>query len=882
MDFFGKIRDNNKVIAGIVRWQKTVWFPIAYAALAVLACTFGMYAYVPVFYIYAVTAVFTVFFNDDIKVLLVPLLLTYFAIGGDQNITLHTAGNDIEALFEPAGLAQIIVGGVIIILALAYRLVRDGVIKTAFTRRGIFTFGLLALAVSFLLNGVFSPTWEPLDLAYGLFEAVGILLVYFIVLALSDRTKELIPYACKLCLICGLMIGCEVITLALKLQVADKFIIWDGDGHFVDLNRECILLGWGVGHLIAAMLATMIPAAMYVAHSLKHGTWAILAAVFFYALIMLLRARTSMLMGAVIFIACAVVCCVHGPNRKKNLIMILSLVGVIAIGFIAVFAVYGWENVPVVLRMIKEFLRFDEKDSGRFVRWEDGVQDFLKAPVFGAGFVDGGVPPEVQQGNVFANMYHNIGVEIIGSLGVVGVIAVLWHLKNLAEVTARRFRVERLLLMAVPLTVILTSLLDNFFFYFNIQMFYGLFLALAEVQLEETRKAALARVGPIAAGRKPRIAFTFVEAGKGHVMPELAVCEAFEKKYGDRAEVVRSRFYTETDDKNMRRFEDGFIRTVELQSRSSLYGKASMVASAIVGDALAQKFVMSMRYPDSKADRPAVKHLRDLNADLIFTTHWATAIYANRLKGARPFVVLFCPDAYANGMFNVDVNDFLIATPEGLDKVRQSRMYAGGNASLVPYPIRNEAFALRGRRAELRRELGIAPDAFTVVLADGGYGMAQLVATVRELAQSREKMTLIAVCGTNEKGCAQLRELQTSPSVDLRVFGFTEDMLKFVAAADLFVGKSGANSMAEPTFFGVPIIITKCITPIESGIKKYYVKKVGNARYIPDPVKAAEAVRRYAAHPEELRPLADRSAGLYANYGAEAIADLLYARLCHL
>ena len=876
MDTFGKIRDKNKIIAGIVRWQKTVWFPIAYAALAVVACTFGMYAYVPVFYIYAVTAVFTALFNDDIKVFLVPLLLTYFAIGGDQNVNLGTAANDIGAFFVPAGLTQLIIGGVVVVLAIFYRLVRDGVVKRAVTCRGIFTFGLLALAVAFIFNGVFSAAWEPMDLAYGLFEAVGIMLVYFIVLAMSDKTKNIIPYACKLCLICGLMICCEVFALIIKLNAGDMLLILDGEGKFIDFNRELILLGWGVGHMIAAVLVVMIPAAMYIAHSVKHGTWAYLAAVLFYAMSFFLRARTSMLMGGIIFVACAIVCCVHGRNRKWNLVMTGGIIAVVAITFISIFSVYGWENTSEIMESIKEFLRFDEKDSGRFVIWQNGVQDFVSAPVFGVGFMDGGLDNGPL--NMYSNMYHNIGVQLIGSLGIAGVFAMLWHLKNFAEVTIRRFSAERLLLLFVPVAVIMTSLLDNFFFYFDVQLFYGLFLALAEVQLELTRKAALACLKLPAPGKKPRVAFTFVEAGKGHVMPELAICEAFEKKYGDRVEVVRSQFYTETDDADMRRFEDGFIRTVQLQSRSRIYGKASMIAGSICGDALAQRFVMSMRYPDSKADKPAVGHLRELAPDIVFTTHWATAFYANKLKGERPYTMLFCPDAYSNGMFNVDVNDFLITTPEGLDQVRRRRMYAGGNASLVPYPIRNEAFALHGKRNELRKELGIAPDAFTVVLADGGYGMAQLVATVKELAKSREKMTVIAVCGTNEAGCEELRKLTPSPSVDLRVYGFTKDMLKFVASADLFVGKSGANSMAEPTFFGVPIIITKCITPIESGIKKYYVKKVGNARYIPDPVKAAEAVRRYAEHPEELKPFAAMSAGLCANYGAEAIADLIYDR----
>ena len=76
MDKLDSLRESNGFIGGLVRWQKTMWFPIVYAALGVLACTFGMAAYLPVFYIYVIFAVFAALFNDDVKVFAVPLLMT--------------------------------------------------------------------------------------------------------------------------------------------------------------------------------------------------------------------------------------------------------------------------------------------------------------------------------------------------------------------------------------------------------------------------------------------------------------------------------------------------------------------------------------------------------------------------------------------------------------------------------------------------------------------------------------------------------------------------------------------------------------------------------------------------------------------------------------
>ena len=318
-----------------------------------------------------------------------------------------------------------------------------------------------------------------------------------------------------------------------------------------------------------------------------------------------------------------------------------------------------------------------------------------------------------------------------------------------------------------------------------------------------------------------------------------------------------------------------------------MFGKLCILGNKLAGDALAQQFVMSMRYPDSRAGRTALKHLKELDADVLFTTHWATAYYVGKLKKSRPYTIMFCPDAYSNGMFNIDCNDFLIPTEEGLKKANHRRMYAGGNGRVVPYPIRDEAFALRGKKAEVREKLGIGADEFVVILADGGYGMAKLEKTVNELiecgrADGRTRLRIIAACGKNEKAVERLNALECPPNIKLDVYGYTDRMLELVCASDLFAGKSGANSMAEPTFFGLPVLITKCITPIESGIRKYYMNTVGNAMYIPDPKKAAEKIFAFASHPEELAPYAERAESVADAYGAEAIADLIYDRVSKL
>ena len=69
------------------------------------------------------------------------------------------------------------------------------------------------------------------------------------------------------------------------------------------------------------------------------------------------------------------------------------------------------------------------------------------------------------------------------SCGILGISALLLHIKDFFILAFRRARLDRLFLLAVPVMILTMSLVDNFFFYLNLQIFYVAFLCLAEEHL---------------------------------------------------------------------------------------------------------------------------------------------------------------------------------------------------------------------------------------------------------------------------------------------------------------------------------------------------------------------------------------------------------------
>ena len=56
--------------------------------------------------------------------------------------------------------------------------------------------------------------------------------------------------------------------------------------------------------------------------------------------------------------------------------------------------------------------------------------------------------------------------------------------------------------------------------------------------------------------KKPRVVFPYTEAGLGHIMPLNSIADEFERLYGDRVEIVRSRFFSESGDKKLMAYEE--------------------------------------------------------------------------------------------------------------------------------------------------------------------------------------------------------------------------------------------------------------------------------------------------------------------------------------
>lgn len=379
---------------------------------------------------------------------------------------------------------------------------------------------------------------------------------------------------------------------------------------------------------------------------------------------------------------------------------------------------------------------------------------------------------------------------------------------------------------------------------------------------------------------KKKVVFAFVEAGLGHIMPMTAVCDAFERKYGGTVQVVRTKFFQDTNDEGMKFVEQEFVREVKKHNKNRFRGFMQFLLLKVFGQRLSLKFLFKLKY--RRANEPALKYLSELNADLIFNTHFGALFYSceAREKGLiKSRVLTYCPDPVIAGQWDRRSDLIALSSAAGADKARKGRLFRHTEIVQVPFLIRSEVKSYDKGRQYYRRALGLPQDKFTVLLADGAYGAGKLKDTVYELLKSTRPMNVIAVCGKNEELFKELSTINVPEHITFMPLGFTDKMLMLSACCDLFIGKAGASNLAEPAYFGVPAIVTFCATPIEDWICEHYTDYVGCAVKITDVHKAVKLCEGFIDNPKSMEKYIEAAGTQRRCDGPEILADIIYEQL---
>lgn len=309
-----------------------------------------------------------------------------------------------------------------------------------------------------------------------------------------------------------------------------------------------------------------------------------------------------------------------------------------------------------------------------------------------------------------------------------------------------------------------------------------------------------------------KIFLFYATAGHGHKKASEAVYEEMKKRGLDKTNDVRL-----IDALEYTRFGFGKNYT---DSYFFLVARASWLWAALyaLSDRIVPWALMRVLRGWNNAffAGPLEVLLKRENPDLILTTHFLSAEVAGRLKSRGKIsskIVVIVTDFLVHRYWVNPGTDFYVGMMEETRKAFLDWGIAPEKIQILGIPISGK-FRMPVDKNALLRGLALETDRFTLLVTSGSFGIGPLKELIGRLDIFKEKVQVIAVCGTNQE---LHDELKRNPyDFPMAVLGFVNNMHELMVASDVLVSRSSGLTTSESLARGVPLIVVSKIPGQES------------------------------------------------------------------
>ena len=396
-------------------------------------------------------------FCQDLKFLLAPLfmfILMFSQPSVESGIFYET----------PYLVAIVCFATYLVALFIAHFIInRSTLTLSSFTKSKLF-WGYILLCGAYLFNGALNfDEYVFGNIVFALIQIVSLGFIFFIFHINLNVDKSTLKYVFYVLYLTSILI---------TLQVFISFISGQVEFQNGEIIKESLLFGWGMWNNIGGLLAFLLPVHFYFAScQKKYGYIFYITGVISYLAIVLSLSRSSLLVSTLMIVLCAIISCFFGENKKTNRIITASIA---LLGIIGVIVL--WDKISNILG---DYLSRGFSDNGRFEIYRKGLRNFADNPIFGGGFHS-----VKAQDHTFIKFlpdrYHNTVIQMMGTCGIVGLLAYLFHRVQTVILFLKKKATSTLFLGICVASLLLTSMLDNHFFNIYPAFIYSAILVIVD------------------------------------------------------------------------------------------------------------------------------------------------------------------------------------------------------------------------------------------------------------------------------------------------------------------------------------------------------------------------------------------------------------------
>ena len=375
--------------------------------------------------------------------------------------------------------------------------------------------------------------------------------------------------------------------------------------------------------------------------------------------------------------------------------------------------------------------------------------------------------------------------------------------------------------------------------------------------------------------KKPKVVFTFVEAGMGHMVPMTGLYEAFSKKYGDKCEVIKSYIFSDSKYESVSNVGKELCQATKLAANNIFYNKFEKFAYYLSPEFT--HFVLDAHF--GKAVDDFIDELAEINPDMTVATYYLPthlAALANKRGKTNTLTVTYTPDPYVYPAWDSDCDAFLVNNDAGKEWAIK-RGFDESTVKQIPFIYREQILNQNKNKDAAREALGLDKNKFQILVTSGAYGAKKTEKLVQKLITCDLNVEVTIVCGYNNQLKESMEALsqEKKDNVNFNVVGFTDKMAEYMVAADVLIGKSGMNTIMESAYLGTPPIINEAANRLEEIIGDFFVKE-GIALREQNPEKIIEIIGNCIEDKDYLKDYRDNFSKYDRVDGAERGADLIF------
>ena len=381
---------------------------------------------------------------------------------------------------------------------------------------------------------------------------------------------------------------------------------------------------------------------------------------------------------------------------------------------------------------------------------------------------------------------------------------------------------------------------------------------------------------------KPRVLFTYVEAGMGHIIPMTGISQAFTRKYGDKCEIINSYVFKESKNSAVNAMAKEFSGAVKSLNKNYILNRLEAFSYRL-GNKLTH-FGIDLHF--KKGIEQYTKELIELAPDLVVGSYYMPTHIASkavRKKRLDTLTATYSPDCYIYPAWERRCDLFMVNNDMAYG-MTQKGGFDVEKVKKIPFIYRENITGLDVTKEQACDQVGLDKTKFRILYTSGAYGIGTTRKSrklIKLILKSGLNAELIIICGKNPNAEKYLNGIKEkfNGSVSLKIVSYTDKMEYFMRGADVIIGKSGTNTVMESLYIGTPIIINESVNRLEEITAKWAVK-CKYATVANTPKKVMREINKIVEDGRSLDVLADGCHNYEKNStGAEQAADLLFELL---